>query len=377
MYGERMLDSRDSLIQCGGFLRLYEIHKRLGEMKTATDYHNLYRHFHSDIVMRRKTAEVAVIPHKQENQELKHENRTAYRWLWLWGIGFVVAVVVAIYIIRYLKRKHDNQMDVMDSLLGEQKKQLNRKDALIHAKEQELGEKGILLDEKIKLLEQKMLQLERVQGDLAKVKSDMGGLKGVVTRQTNAIEGLKNERKEMKIVHKHTENMLKEEIKSLKDRHSELYRMMHEELKERDDMLKQYSAQEKTLRKEIQALLTEVDSSQLLQRFLLDGGNFRTVLLMIELMSGHKYQVRPIKHEDYAVLLMSLAEYVHPGIRQWIETDKVLSNKQELACLLALGYDDMEMLRMATNLKPNSVRAYSSQVRVALAKYGINGELVS
>ena len=141
---------------------------------------------------------------------------------------------------------------------------MNKKDALIHAKEQELGEKGILLDEKIKLLEQKMLQLERVQGDLAKVKSDMGGLKGVVTRQTNAIEGLKNERKEMKIVHKHTENMLKEEIKSLKDRHSELYRMMHEELKERDDMLKQYSAQEKTLRKEIQALLSEVDSSQLL-----------------------------------------------------------------------------------------------------------------
>ena len=61
-----------------------------------------------------------------------------------------------------------------------------------------------------------------------------------------------------------------------------------------------------------------------------------------------------------------MAEYAHPGIREKIETDEVLKGKQEMACLIALGYDDMEMLRMVTNLKPNSVRAYSTQVRTAL-----------
>lgn len=99
----------------------------------------------------------------------------------------------------------------------------------------------------------------------------------------------------------------------------------------------------------------------------MEGGSVRPVLLILELKSGRRNPRYSIKRTDYAELLKQLAEYAHPGIREKIETDEVLKGKQEMACLIALGYDDVEMMRMATNLKPNSVWAYRTQVRVALA----------
>ena len=41
--------------------------------------------------------------------------------------------------------------------------------------------------------------------------------------------------------------------------------------------------------------------------------------------------------------------------------------ENEVEGMLALGLDSMEMLRMETNLKPNSVRTYCTQVKTALS----------
>lgn len=338
LYATKALDSPDSLIQCVGYLHLYRIYKNMGEMELAVGFHDLYRQYHSDISQRRKTAEVAVIPHKQENLQLKQEKRAVSRLVWLWAAVAVGVVFVGIWLMRFFGRRHREQLKAMDALL----------------------------DEKMKQLEGKVLQLDEVELQQSKIKSDLGSLKGVVTRQTKAIEGLKKMQKDMKTVHVNVVKGLKEEMKGLKEEQSETFRQMSGELGAQKKDLNRLRAQEKSLRKEVQTLVAELDNSQLLYRFLLDVGSVRPVLLILELKSGYRNSRYPIRHQEYAELLKQLAEYAHPGIREKIETDDVLKGKQEMACLIALGYDDVGMIRLATNLKPNSVRAYRTQVRTAL-----------
>ena len=352
MYSERMLESSDSLMQCSGFLHLYEIYKRQGDMETAVCYHNQYRYYHSDIVQRRKTAAVAVIPHKQKVLQLVQENRTAHQWTWLWAVAAVGAVALGFVVVRYLKREYGMQMGMKDALLEEKVEELEIKDAL--------------LVEKMDLLEGKIMQLAEVECKLAKVRANMGGLKGVMTRQAKTIEGLKEEQKSMKTTYVNVVKELKEEIKGLKGEQAKMERAVRSELKEYKRELELLHVQEKHLQNEVQALVAELDNSELLQRYMLEGGNQRSVLLVLELKYGIPYRKNPIHHGDYAELLKPLAEYARPGIRQLIETNEVLKDKQVLACLIALGYDDIETLRMATYLKTNTVRAYCTQVKAVI-----------
>ena len=333
-YGWRVIESTDSLTVCGGYLRLYKIYKDMGQMDSAFHYHNLYRQYHSDISMRLQPAKVAAIPHRIKSETLLEENRTAHRWQWVWGIG---GVIVAVGVVKYLRQRHGKQMKVKETLLVEQ----------------------------MERLVEKTLQLEEERRTLSKIHADMGGLKGVVTKQKRTIEELQHEQREMKTQHGHVVKELKNEIKELQDEQTEARKLVKREMDERDGELKLMHEKEKQLQQEMCALVAEVDNSQLLHRFLLDVGNVRPVLLILELKSGRQNSRYPIHRTEYAELLKQLAEYAHPGIREKIETDEVLKGKQEMACLIALGYDDMEMLRMVTNLKPNSVRAYSTQVRTA------------
>lgn len=338
VYVGKMLESRDSMMQCAGFLHLYNIYRGIGEMDSAFHYHNLYRQYHSDISMRLQTAKVAAIPHQVKNVQLMEENRTAHRWQWVWGIGAIVVFGGAVWTVKYLRQRHGKQMKVKETLLVEQ----------------------------MERLVEKTLQLEEERRTLSKIHADMGGLKGVVTKQKRTIEELQHEQREMKTQHGHAVKELKNEIKELQDEQTEARKLVKREMDERDGELKLMHEKEKQLQQEMCALVAEVDNSQLLHRFLLDVGNVRPVLLILELKSGRQNSRYPIHRTEYAELLKQLAEYAHPGIRETIETDEVLKGKQEMACLIALGYDDMEMLRMVTNLKPNSVRAYSTQVRTAL-----------
>ena len=337
-YAEKMKESTDSLMMRGYYLHLYRIHTQLGNKDKAHECYKQYTDIHDAIQERLKTKEVAEIPHKMKALRLEEENRTAYRWQWVWGIGAVVVFGGAVWTVKYLRQRHGKQMKVKETLLVEQ----------------------------MERLVEKTLQLEEERRTLSKIHADMGGLKGVVTKQKRTIEELQHEQREMKTQHGHVVKELKNEIKELQDEQTEARKLVKREMDERDGELKLMHEKEKQLQQEMCALVAEVDNSQLLHRFLLDVGNVRPVLLILELKSGRQNSRYPIHRTEYAELLKQLAEYAHPGIRETIETDEVLKGKQEMACLIALGYDDMEMLRMVTNLKPNSVRAYSTQVRTAL-----------
>lgn len=325
-YAEKASESTDSLIRCVAYLRLSEIHKRLGNTEMAFEFHYQYRQYDSDITLRHKTAEVAVIPHVMKNKQLVEEHRTATLWKWIWGVGVMMVMIVFMYSMRRIRHKHGLE--------------LRKKD----------------------------LQLGEAEHHLDKMKVGIGGLKGVVTKQTRTIEGLRNEQKEMRTKHGIVVKELKREIMELKDEQTEMHKVMKNQICGHKQELKQMYEKEKQLRTEIKVALEELDNSQLLQRFLMNGGSVRSVLLLIELKSGISNPRYLIKRAEYTDLLKQLAEFAHPGIQQLIETDKVLTDKQEMAYLISLGYDDTEMLCRATNLKPNSVKAYRAQVRAALKK---------
>ena len=339
VYVGKMLESRDSMMQCAGFLHLYNIYRGIGEMDSAFHYHNLYRQYHSDISMRLQTAKVAAIPHQVKNVQLMEENRTAHRWQWAWGIGALMVVGIAACVVKCLRQKYGKQMRV--------------KDVLLHEKEHLLTEKQSLLQE----IERKMYDL----------KIELGRMKGALANQAKAVENLKDDRqKDRKTYHESVKEFKKsiQEMEKQRKAEQESVKQDYRELKLQFEL----SQKEQTRwMDEVKSLSGQMEQYELLQRFLLEGGSVRPVLLILELKSGRRNPRYSIKRTDYAELLKQLAEYAHPGIREKIETDEVLKGKQEMACLIALGYDDVEMMRMATNLKPNSVWAYRTQVRVALA----------
>lgn len=337
-YGGKIIESPDSLMQRVGFLHLYRAYKQMDDMKTATHYHDLYRQYDSDITLRRKTAKVAEIPHKMKALRLEEENRTAHRWQWTWGIGAAVVLGIAVWTVGYLKKRHGRQMTEKDSLLDEKERMLALKQSLVQEIEQKLY----------------ALRLE------------LGRLKGTLANQSKTMANLKEDRRKDRAAYNES---VKEFKKSLREKDEE-YRSEQKAVKaqvgELTKRLNQSEKEQSRWGNEVKELAEQMGQYELLQRFLLDGGSVRCVLLILELKSGRHNLRYSIKRTDYAELLKQLAEYVHPDIRQRIETDEALKDKQELACLLALGFDDMEMLRMATNLKPNSVRTYCTQVRAAL-----------
>ncbi len=344
-YGVKMLESPDSMTQCVGYLHLYRTYRKLGDMETAVYYHDLYRQYDSDITLRRKTAVVAEIPHRMKAVRLEKENRTAHRWQWLWGAGLVVAVVAAIYIIRCLRRKHGTQLAVMDGLLEDKAKELD-------GKEQLLAEKQTLLHE----IEQKMYDL----------KIELGRMKGAMSNQSRAMEILKEDRRKDRAAYQDSVRELKKDLKKKDEDHKTERKAVQEKLRELTSRVNLSEKEQNRWINEVKGLTEQMEQYELLYRYLLEGGNIKSVLLVLELKSGKANQRVPIRHEEYAELLKPLAEYARPGIRQLIETNEALKDKQVLACLIALGYDDIETLRIATYLKTNTVRAYCTQVKAMI-----------
>lgn len=344
-YGEKMLESPDSMTQCVGYLHLYRTYRKLGDMETAVHYHDLYRQYDSDITLRRKTAVVAEIPHRMKAARLEKENRTAHRWQWLWGAGLVVAVVAAIYIIRYMRRTHGAQMDEMGVLLEDKVKELD-------GKEQLLAEKQTLLHE----IEQKMYDL----------KIELGRMKGAMSNQSRAMEILKEDRRKDRAAYQDSVRELKKDLKKKDEDYKTERKAVQDKLRELTSRVNLSEKEQNRWINEVKGLTEQMGQYELLYRYLLEGGNIKSVLLVLELKSGKANQRVPIRHEEYAELLKPLAEYARPGIRQLIETNEALKDKQVLACLIALGYDDIETLRIATYLKTNTVRAYCTQVKAVI-----------
>ena len=339
MYSERMLESSDSLMQCSGFLHLYEIYKRQGDMETAVCYHNQYRYYHSDIVQRRKTAAVAVIPHKQKVLQLVQENRTAHQWTWLWAVAAVGVVALGFVVVRYLKREYGMQMGMKDALLEEKVEELD-------GKEQLLAEK---------------------QNQLTKTKVDLGRVKGVLTHQTHAFDRMKLYLEEMKQKHQEEIGCLQEKVDKLKTDVKELKEKdrerSHTETGLREN-LKKLGAQlrEQTIKLQHAEHQREID--QRIDYFVMHGRESVAVDMLLQLRYGEEVQARyDIRPSEYLPMLKDLLLQENPALAERLDRCGLERKKLTMCYLMALGLDDVEMMSRAACLSVNSVKTYRRECR--------------
>jgi len=339
MYSERMLESSDSLMQCSGFLHLYEIYKRQGDMETAVCYHNQYRYYHSDIVQRRKTAAVAVIPHKQKVLQLVQENRTAHQWTWLWAVAAVGVVALGFVVVRYLKREYGMQMGMKDALLEEKVEELD-------GKEQLLAEK---------------------QNQLTKTKVDLGRVKGVLTHQSHAFDRMKLYLEEMKQKHQEEIGCLQEKVDKLKTDVKELKEKdrerSHTETGLREN-LKKLGAQlrEQTIKLQHAEHQREID--QRIDYFVMHGRESVAVDMLLQLRYGEEVQARyDIRPSEYLPMLKELLLQENPALAERLDRCGLERKKLTMCYLMALGLDDVEMMSRAACLSVNSVKTYRRECR--------------
>ena len=331
-YAEKTLRSEDSLTVCGGHLRLYKICRDMGDLETAMRHHDLYRLYDSDLEKRKRTAQVAAIPYRIENRQLKTENQTWRQMQWGW-MGTVAALLIATCGIFCLTRKRYKREQVRHT------QQLEKMKQTLVRTEQQLGETTV----------------------------NFGGLKGVVTSQTNAINRLKEEQLQAKEEHKEEIKRLKESIRTLE---ADIRQMKEEDrtLRRRENEQKQdLKGLQRELKMQTDKLAVvehqwEID--QRLNHFVMTGQDAVAVDLLMQLRYDKEKQTRfDIRSSEYLPLLKVLLKQEDPALHDKLEICGLERNKLTMCYLIALGLDDVEMMARAACLSPNSVKAYRKKCR--------------
>lgn len=325
-YAEKILESADSLTVCGGYLRLYKIYRDMGDLETAVRYHDLYRQYNGELTQRRKTAQVAVIPLKLENRLLKTENTMWQQRQWIWVISLFVLLLLSWGCIRVMRKKNarKQQQDI---------DQLHRMERSLAEAEQQLGETA----------------------------SNLGGLKGVVTNQSNALNRLREKLQQAKEKHKEEIERLRGSVRTLE---ADIHKM-----REEDRVHKRTESEQRQNLKELQRKLRmqtdrlgmvehqwEID--QRLNHFVMTGRDTVAVDLLLQLRYGKEWAKYDIRISEYLPLLKTLLGHEDPIKFAILDKCDLDWKKLTMCYLIALGLDDVEMMSRAACLAPNSVKAY-------------------
>lgn len=328
-YAHRVVESDDSLTACGGYLRLYNIHRALGNMEQAVHFHDLYRLYDNDLTQRRKTAQVAAIPHRVENRALKAENRAWRTRQVVWTVGTVLLLLAAAAVFLCMRKRHRKQQQ-------ESRQQL----------------RGV---------EQTLAETEQLLGETA---ANLGGLKGVVTKQTHAFNRLKEEQQSLKEEHKEEIKRLKESIRQLE---TDIRTMKEEDRTQRQaeneqkQTLKELKRDLKTQTDRLAVVEHQWEIDQRLNHFVMTGQDAVAVDLLLQLRYGKEHARYDIRTSEYLPLLKSLLAQESPTLHTRLENNPMDWKKQTLCCLIALGLDDAEMMQRASCLAPNSIRVYRKE----------------
>ncbi len=345
-YGQQILTSDDSLTVCGGYLRLYNIYKGMGQMDSALHYHNLYRQYNSDITLRRQTAKVAAIPHRIKSETLMEENRVLMGWrLWL-VVGLLAITILWWGIYRTIRCRHRREQDTKKQELA--------------VKEQELAESQTSLHES-------QTSLADTQELLAKTKVDLGQVKGVLTHKTHAFDRMKQSIEEIKKKHQEDIGKLKEDIRKLEADIQELKE--HDRTRDRaESELKQNM---KNLEKHLNlqtAQLAEAEHQreiyQRIEHFMMTGSDAVAVDLLLQLRQDKERMSRfDIKRSEYLPLLKVLLEQENPEQHHRLENCGLEWKRLTMCYMMALGLDDIDMMSRAACLAVSSVKRYRKECR--------------
>ena len=326
-YGRQILGSDDSLTVCGGYLRLYNIHKAMGQMDSAYHYHNLYRQYDSDITLRRRTAEVAAIPHKMKVAQLAQENSALAGWrMWL-IVALLVITALWWGIYRTIRCRHRREQ---------------------HAKEQELAVKSE--------------ELESVGNKYGKTSAELGRLKGALTNHVDAMNRMKKEHQAILEKHRTEIEELKKSVKELKEEIRDLKKADRATLRTENELKRTLHHLEKELEKRTDQLSEAEHQHEIdrrIEHFMASGECKRAVDMLLSLRLKRKVDARyDIGREEYHYLMMQLMEQENPALYAQLEQCGLDKKKRTLCCMIALGLDDIDMMAEAVCLSPYTVKEY-------------------
>ena len=275
---------------------------------------------------------MAALPYRVENRQLKAENLSWRQKQWRWTGVIVALLATAGALFLLMRRRHQREQARKAQQLEEMKQTLVQT-------EQQLGEATV----------------------------NFGGLKGVVTSQTNALNRLKEEQQQAKEEHKEEIKRLKESIRSLE---ADIRQM-----KEEDRTLKRVESEQKQDLKELKRELKmqtdklatverqwEID--QRLNHFVMTSQDAVAVDLLMQLRYDNEKQTRfDIRSSEYLPLLKVLLAQEIPTLHEKLDNCGLERNKLTMCYLIALGLDDINMMARAAFLAPNSVKAYRKECR--------------
>ena len=324
-YCRRTLQSTDSLTVCGGYLRLYNIYKGMGQMDSAYHYHNLFRQYDSDITLRRQTAEVAAIPHKMKVAQLAKENRTLTGWRLWQAVSLVVVVLVAFVVYAVIRKRHSREQQVKDC------------------------------------------KLQAVDNKLGKTSAELGRLKGAMANHMEAVERLKEEHRKILDRHKDEIERLKKSVEELEADIRQMKATDRTAKKNEKDLKRALQTMENELGRNV-AKLTEAEHQraidQRIEYFLSSGYDSIAVDLLLQLRLDKRGTFRyDIKPSEYLPLLKVLLEQESPALHERLENSGLEWKKLTMCYLMALGLDDVEMMSNAACLAVSSVKRYRKECR--------------
>lgn len=194
----------------------------------------------------------------------------------------------------------------------------------------------------------------------------LGGLKGLVTNQSNALNRWKEKLQQVREGHKIEIERLKENMRALEadvrklKEEARLQKRTKNELKQ---VLKELntSLNQQTNRADMMEHQWEIDKQ--LNHFVITGLDSVAVDMLLQLRYGKEFAKYDIRTSEYLSLLKALLAHENPELHAVLEKSGLDWKKQTMCYLMALGLDDVEMMSRAACLAPNSVKAYRKECR--------------
>lgn len=327
-YAAKVLDSGDSVLQRGGFLNLYRIHRHQGNISESQRFHDLYREYDNDISMRLKTIEVAAIPHKVKAETLQMVNERGRRNQWMLAVGLLGVMLAGVFFYVYVKRLHDRQQQALQCQLAEDEREI--KDMALAQSERK---------KEIKLLHYQIERKKKQMENMAK-------------RQK---ERLQKEQDKLKDKVK--------EISDLREKESEMERENSELKREKEKM----DRANRRLQTVADKSMHDEQMEKWIIRYMQDHMGHKdyqsNVALLMQLKHGHMYVGNPVSDDRIVPMLTALLDEASPGMRQRIEEQTNNTTKQVMCYLIALGLDDLEMMFRATGKRLETIEKYHKECR--------------
>ena len=323
-YAEKVMESEDSVVVRGGLLNLYRIHRQLGNVDKSQSFHDLYREYDNDITLRRKTTEVAVIPHEMRVKALQIANERGIKIQWRLMACLVGGVLVGGILYVLIRKKQREQRQEWQERLAEGNREIDEMAVAQREMNKEIGLLYYQMErkkEQIGNMEQR--QKERLQKEKDRVKEKVDEIKQLKENSSIIM-------REKRTLEKNLETSLKEQ--------REL--QMVSEMVEHDKRIEQH-----------------------IMRYRLEAKVENIACLLMQLKHGNMYVEKPLPRKDILPMLTALLDEEYPGMRQRIDGLTNNTTKQTMCYLIALKLDDEEMMYRATNIKLETVRKYRKECR--------------